>query len=56
MNQDIKDKIREAGTKQWKVAEVLGVSEGTLLRWLRVKLSPERKAAILEAIQKARET
>lgn len=55
MNQDIKQKIKEAGTTQWRVAEALGVSEMTLLRWLRFELSPERKAAILAAVEKARE-
>lgn len=54
MNQEIKLKIRQAGTTQWRVAEALGVSEGTLLRWLRHKLTEERKAAILAAIEKVK--
>ena len=54
MNQEIKKMIKEAGTKQWKVADALGVSEGTLLRWLRFELSEEKKALILEAIEKTR--
>ena len=56
MNQDIRDAIRIAGVKQWQICKVLGIGESTLIRWLRSELSPERKAAILEAIQKVRET
>ena len=54
MNREIKDRIRQAGTTQWRVAEALGVSEGTLLRWLRHELTADRKAAILAAIEKAK--
>ena len=54
MNQEIKELIKASGTRQWKVAEALGISEGTLLRWLRFELSEERKGQIIEDIEKAR--
>lgn len=51
MNQEIKRKIRMAGIYQWQVAKALGVSEITLVRWLRDELSDQRRNAILEAIE-----
>ena len=54
MNEQIREKIRETGVKQWQVAKRLGVSESTLIRWLRDDLSQERKTAILNAIEEVR--
>lgn len=50
MNQDIRKAIRIAGIKQWQVAQKLGIGEVTLIRWLRVDLSEERRKAIFAAI------
>jgi len=55
LNREIRDEIKKARVKQWEVAQALGIAEETLIRWLRYELSAERKAAILEAIQKVRE-
>lgn len=34
----------------WKVAVRMGISEPTLIRWLRLPLEPDREAAIMAAI------
>lgn len=51
MNQEIRDRINAAGLKQWQVAKACGVSEWTLVRWLRDELSDERRKAIFSAIE-----
>lgn len=50
MNQEIKDRIKAAGVKQWQVAKECGVSEWTFVRWLRDELTEERRNAIFKAI------
>ncbi len=55
MNEDIKEKIKAAGLHQYQVAELCGIGETTLVRWLRKELSAERKAIILSAIEKGRD-
>lgn len=52
MNSELKEKFRVAGVKQWEIAAELGVSEQTLIRWLRFPLSDDRKQQILYAIEK----
>lgn len=51
-NQEIRDRISNAGLKHWQVAEVAGVSPYTLCVWLRTELSGKR----LERVQAAIET
>lgn len=50
-NLEVRDRAKECGVKHWQIAVALGISEQTLMRWLRVPLSPEKENAILEAIQ-----
>ena len=50
MNQEIKDRIKAAGVRQWQVAKECGVSEWTFVRWLRDELTEERRNAIFKAI------
>ena len=50
-NQKIRDRAKAAGVRHWEIAEYMGISEPTIMRWLRVPLSPEREKAILEAIK-----
>ena len=54
MNQEIRQMIKAAKLTQWKVAKALGVSEFTLVRWLRDDLSEERRNAIYKAIEAAK--
>lgn len=50
-NQTIRDAAKRKGVKHWQIAEYLGISEPTIVRWLRVDLSPEREKTIMEAIE-----
>lgn len=47
--------VREAAKKAriplWKVAAGIGISEPTLIRWLRFPLSAEKEARILATIR-----
>lgn len=52
MNRDIKDLIKKSRMHQYQVADLCGVSETTLVRWLRYELSPEKRKMILSAIAK----
>lgn len=49
-NQDIRKRARSRGVFLYEVADALGISEPTMTRWLRGKLSAERKSDILNAI------
>lgn len=50
-NSDIRAAIKEHNLRQYQVAEKVGVSEFTFVRWLRKELSDERKQVILVAIE-----
>ncbi len=52
MNNDIKKKIKAAGLHQYQVADLCGISETTLVRWLRYELNDEKKNMIFTAIEK----
>lgn len=54
---DVKKRIQEKKVKQWQLAEVLGVSEFTLSRWLRrpENMDTDRKNKIEVAIKKLAE-
>lgn len=39
--------------KQWELADLLGVSEFTLTRWLRKELTEDKKEQLLKAINEA---
>ena len=49
-NQALRDKARTSSVRLWECAEFLGISEPTIIRWLRVPLSPEREKQITNAI------
>ena len=49
-NSAIRDAARLKGVYLWQIALQLGVSEPTLIRWLRAQLTEEREKAILIAI------
>lgn len=54
-NKDIKDLIKSKNLRYWKVAEKLGVLDNSFSRMLRYPLTDEKRADILEAIDKAAE-
>ena len=49
-NTHIRKAARVAEVPLWRIALEIGVSEPTLTRWLRVPLSAEREAKIMQAI------
>lgn len=51
---DIRSTINQKKLKQWQIAEVIGVSEFTLSRWLRrpENLSQKQKLLIESAIKR----
>lgn len=50
-NQDVRQAMKNAGIFHWEVAEVLEISENTLVRRLRRELPTEAKQQIYEAIE-----
>ncbi len=49
-NQNVRDAAKASGIKQWEIAVHLGISEPTLVRWMRMPMSAEREKAMLQAI------
>ena len=50
-NQKIRETARRNGVKHWQIAHYLGISEPTIMRWLRIPLSAEKEKAITVAIE-----
>lgn len=51
-NKDLRDEMRIANVRQWEVAEAIGISEMTMVKWLRRELDGSKKALIREGISK----
>ena len=51
-NKDLRAEVRIANVRQWEVAEAMGISEMTFVKWLRRELSEEKKKVVREAIEK----
>lgn len=49
-NEPVRTAARVAGVPLWAVANRIGVSEPTLLRWLRIPLPEEKEKDIMGAI------
>ena len=52
-NKDLRDEMRIANVRQWEVAEAIGISEMTMVKWLRRELDDTKKALVRECISKA---
>jgi hypothetical protein len=52
-NKDLRDEFRIANVKQWEVADAIGISEMTFVKWLRRELSDDKKKLVREGIIKA---
>lgn len=50
-NLEIRQALLKTGTKQWRIAEKLGISESSFSKLLRKELSEEKKREILNAIE-----
>ena len=55
-NKDLRDAIRIANVRQWEVAEVIGISEMSMVKWLRRELPVDKKMRVQEGIRKVLET
>ncbi len=51
-NEELKSKAKAARVYMWEVADVLGISEPTLCRWMRYPLTAEQEKRVLDAIAK----
>lgn len=51
-NKDLRDEMRIANVRQWEVAEAIGISEMTMVKWLRRELDDNKKAMIREGISR----
>lgn len=52
-NQEVREALQNKGMKQWELADILGISEFTLTRWLRKELTEDKKELLLKAINEA---
>lgn len=50
-NNEIREQARTAGVKHWQIANAMGVSEQTLVRWLRTSLDESKRQRITAAIE-----
>ena len=50
-NMIIREELKTRGVRHWKLAHELGVSEQTLVRWLRFELSEDKQMEMLEKIE-----
>ncbi|MBO6270140.1 MAG: hypothetical protein J6N19_13510 [Clostridium sp.] len=51
---EFKEKAKEHGVFLWQVALAAGISEPTIIRWLREDLTPEREQTLLDGLRKAK--
>ena len=52
-NSELRQLARERGLPLWRIALQCGVSEGTLVRWLRVPLPEDKERRVRAAILSA---
>ena len=50
-NKIIRDELKARGVRHWELAHELGISEQTLVRWLRFELSEDRQLEMLMKIE-----
>ena len=50
-NKIIREELKERGVRHWELAHELGISEQTLVRWLRFELDEDRQLDMLMKIE-----
>ena len=50
-NKIVRDELKQRGVRHWELAHELGVSEQTLVRWLRFELDEDRQLDMLEKVE-----
>lgn len=54
-NTEIREEIKESGFFKWQIAAQIGITEMSLIRWLRLELPEEKKKLIRNAIAQLKE-
>lgn len=49
-NKEIRELAQRKKVRHWQIADYIGISDGTLVKWLRHELPEERAQKIMEAI------
>jgi len=52
-NQELRNEMRIANVRQWEVADAIGISEMTMVKWLRKELDEDKKARVRKGIELA---
>ena len=52
-NKDLRDEMRTSNVRHWEVADAIGISEMTMVKWLRRELDDAKKALVRDGIAKA---
>ncbi len=50
-NKIVREELKSRGVRHWELAHELGVSEQTLVRWLRFELDEDRQLDMLEKVE-----
>lgn len=50
-NKIVREELKARGGRHWELAHELGISEQTLVRWLRFELSEDKQLNMLERIE-----
>ena len=50
-NAIIRAELKQRGVRHWELAHELGVSEQTLVRWLRFEMDEDKQMDMLEKIE-----
>lgn len=51
-NVSLRQRVKALHIPLWRVASEIGVSEGTLVRWMRFELTGERKTRVCDAVER----
>ena len=54
-NKEIRNAITRSGLRYWRVADALGIQDGTFSRKLRKELPPDEKKKLLKVIEDLKE-
>lgn len=49
-NKELRNEAKSRNVKHWQIADYIGISESTLVHWLRKKLPKEKADKVYEAI------
>lgn len=49
-NKELRSEAKSRNVKHWQIADYIGISESTLVHWLRKKLPADKEKQVYEAI------